>query len=96
MNGPEFLIPIAFFVTAGSIVHRVLQYRERRMELDRGGSGLGLDASMRLERIEQAIDAMAVEIERVAEAQRYTTRLLAEQGVSDHAALPPTARRFPS
>lgn len=95
MRGPEFLIPIAFFFTVASIIRMVLQHREKRMELERG-SGPGLDASVRLERIEQAIDAMAVEIERVAEQQRFTTRMLAEQGVGEHAALPPTARRFQS
>ena len=34
----------------------------------------------RLERIEQAIDAMAVEVERIAEGQRYMTKLLADRG----------------
>ena len=34
----------------------------------------------RLERIEQAIDAMAVEVERIAEGQRYVTKLLADRG----------------
>jgi hypothetical protein len=38
------------------------------------------DLGARLERMEQAIDAIAVEIERVSEAQRFTTRLLAESG----------------
>ena len=33
----------------------------------------------RLERIEQAVDAIALEVERVAESQRFTTRLLAER-----------------
>jgi hypothetical protein len=33
----------------------------------------------RLERMEQAIDAMSVEMERVSEGQRFTTRLLSEQ-----------------
>ena len=33
----------------------------------------------RLERIEQAIDAMAVEVERVAESQRFMTKLLSER-----------------
>lgn len=32
----------------------------------------------RLERIEQAVDAIAVEVERIAEGQRFTTRLLSE------------------
>jgi hypothetical protein len=33
----------------------------------------------RLERMEHAIDAMAVEVERVAEGQRFTSRLLERQ-----------------
>lgn len=33
----------------------------------------------RLERIEQAIDAMAVEVERIAEGQRFVTRLLSDR-----------------
>jgi hypothetical protein len=33
----------------------------------------------RLERIEQAVDAIALEVERMAESQRFTTRLLTER-----------------
>ena len=33
----------------------------------------------RLERMEQAIDAIAVEMERVSEGQRFTTKLLTER-----------------
>jgi hypothetical protein len=33
----------------------------------------------RLERMEQAIEAVAVEVERISEAQRFQTRLLAER-----------------
>jgi len=36
------------------------------------------DTVMRLERMEQAMDAIAIEIERVSEGQRFVTRLLAE------------------
>lgn len=36
------------------------------------------DVTARLERIEQAIEAMATEVERVAEGQRFTTKLLSE------------------
>ena len=36
------------------------------------------DTTMRLERMEQAMDAIAIEIERVSEGQRFVTRLLAE------------------
>lgn len=33
----------------------------------------------RIERIEQAVDAIAVEVERMSESQRFTARLLAER-----------------
>jgi hypothetical protein len=35
----------------------------------------------RFDRMEQAIDAMATEVERVAEGQRFTSKLLAERQV---------------
>ena len=40
------------------------------------------DMSARLERIEQAVDAIAIEVERISEAQRFTTKLLTERGSS--------------
>jgi citrate lyase synthetase len=32
----------------------------------------------RLERIEQAVDAMAIEVERISESQRYLTKIMSE------------------
>lgn len=80
MNGPEFLIPIVFFVSAAAVVRTLVAARTRRLELEAQRYGGG-DPSLayRLERMEQAIEAMAVEVERVAEAQRFTTRLLSER-----------------
>jgi len=37
------------------------------------------ESMQRLERMEQAMDAIAIEIERVSEGQRFVTRLLSEQ-----------------
>jgi hypothetical protein len=37
------------------------------------------DASARLERVEQALDTIAIEIERVSEGQRYVSRIVTEQ-----------------
>lgn len=42
------------------------------------------DTANRLERIEQAVDAIAIEVERVSEGQRFVTRLLSE-GQDQHA-----------
>jgi hypothetical protein len=46
-----------------------------------------LDVRDRLGRIEQAIDAMALEVERASEANRYAARLLAER-IPDPTRLP--------
>jgi len=40
----------------------------------------------RLDQLQQSVDAIAVEVERIAEAQRFSAKLLAERG--DTAALP--------
>ena len=37
------------------------------------------DVLSRLERIEQGVEAIAVEVERIAEAQRFSAKLMAEQ-----------------
>jgi hypothetical protein len=48
----------------------------------------------RLERIEHAVEAMAVEVERISEGQRFVTRLLAERE-APRAALPPERHEAP-
>ena len=50
--------------------------RGRQRELKPGST----ISDERLARIEQAVDAMAIEIERISEGQRFTTKLLAERG----------------
>jgi Na+-transporting methylmalonyl-CoA/oxaloacetate decarboxylase gamma subunit len=37
------------------------------------------EVAARLERIEQAVDAVAVEVERISEGQRFTTKLLSDR-----------------
>jgi len=55
---------------------------------------LDLENSPRLQRIEQAVEAIAVEVERIGEAQRFTTKLLTERQ-PDAARLGVPARREP-
>jgi len=43
----------------------------------------------RLDRMEHAIDAIAVEVERISEGQRFTTKLLSERGEAVPRSLPP-------
>lgn len=67
--------------TAMAIVKMVLSHRAR---LTGGPARQELAAiEERLTRIEQAVDAIAVETERISEAQRFTTRLLAERNQAE-------------
>ena len=59
----------------------------RRKELEASRLPADPEQSRRLERIEQAVEAMAVEIERISEGQRFVTKLLAERERSN--ILPP-------
>jgi hypothetical protein len=51
----------------------------RRKELESSRPRLEPGVDDRLERIEHAIEAMAVEVERISEGQRFVTRLLSER-----------------
>ena len=51
---------------------------------------LSPDATARLERIEQAVEAVAIEVERIAESQRFAAKIMAEQ---QKRALPPSESR---
>jgi len=54
----------------------------KRMEQGQSAPRIPSDVSARLERMEQAIDSIAVEVERISEGQRFTTKLLAERSGS--------------
>ena len=81
MRIPGELIPIVLFIVVGITIigAPIARAIARRIERGTGGSNAGLpnDAAARLERMEQAIDAIAVEVERIAEGQRFTSKLLA-------------------
>jgi hypothetical protein len=52
----------------------------RRWERESLRPQLPPEVTARLERIEQAVDAVAIEVERISEGQRFTTKLLSERG----------------
>jgi hypothetical protein len=51
----------------------------RRMENAPNQAAVPREVTERLERMEQAIDSIAIEVERISEGQRFTTKLLAER-----------------
>lgn len=60
-----------------------LRARERaiRAELSRGRPAAEATAQQ-LDRLQQAVDAIAVEVERISEGQRFTAKLLADRGAA--------------
>jgi hypothetical protein len=75
------LVPITFFgmVAIVSVGMPLARAYARRMESGVGRPAVPPDVTARLERMEQAIDSIAVEIERISEGQRFTTKLLADR-----------------
>ena len=85
----DIIAIVGFFTTAIVISIGIPLVRGLVRRWDRQGAqpALPADTTARLERIEQAIDAMAVEVERISEGQRFVTRLMSDQA-ADRVALP--------
>jgi len=75
------LIPIIFVssIPIIAIGYPLVRAFARRIEAKPLAPSVPPDVALRLERMEQAIDAIAVEVERISEGQRFTTKLLAER-----------------
>ena len=73
------------FVASLQFLRRYLELREQRR-----ASLSADDLTTRLERIEQAVETTAVEVERIAEANRFMARLLSDSpGMPKPASTPP-------
>ena len=88
MHGPEILVPLAFFAMIAIIGRPIVQALASRMEQKSAGPRVPSDVTARLERMEQALDSIAVEVERISEGQRFTTKLLTDRGDGAATALP--------
>ena len=73
----DFAIAAVFAVT-GWMLRTWLTHRERMKELSMTKLGLGA-SEQRLARVEHAVEAIAIEVERISEGQRYVTTLLDER-----------------
>jgi hypothetical protein len=91
VSNPEIIIvPVITTIPALVVLaFRWFKHRERMAPLAPAADPqlmAALDA--RLARMEQSIEAVAVEVERVSEGQRFVTRLLADRGPSALPELP--------
>ena len=81
MNGPEILIPLGgmLMIVVLLLGYPMIRLMHRRLDAQTAAPLAPSDTTARLERIEHAIDAISVEVERIAEGQRFTTKLLSER-----------------
>jgi preprotein translocase subunit SecF len=89
-------ISIAFFLMIAAIIIGLPIARAfaRRMDRKSGGAAqIPREVTEQLTQINQAVDAIALEVERISEGQRYTTRLLSEQRDPARQTLPSGAQR---
>ncbi len=90
--GPEIAVPLGAFATAiiCAIGIPLARAYSRRMDAEARNPRLPSEVTERLERMEQALDSIAVEIERITEGQRFTTKLLSEgRGAAENRQIPP-------
>ena len=87
IHGSELAVVAIVFGTASGLLYPLLRAWARRLE---GGAPSGVPSLRgvedRLDRIERSVEAIALEVERVSEGQRFVTKLLAEKASSQ---LPP-------
>src|SRR5665213_2644230 len=91
--GPEVVIvPVVFGIPAAIIIARSWFKHVERMATFAQPVATTPAIEARLERVEQALEAIAVEMERVGEGQRFLTKLLSEKnkGLSEGQPLPRT------
>jgi hypothetical protein len=91
--GPDIAVPLGAFATAiiCAIGIPLARAYSRRMDSEARNPRIPSDVADRLERMEHALDSIAIEIERITEGQRFTTKLLSEgKGVSESRQISPT------
>jgi hypothetical protein len=84
----QAIMAVSFFGTVAITVKSIANVWMKRIEARRQGAPVGA-IEQRLARIEEAVDVIAVEVERIAEAQRFAARLAAER---EPDRLPPPGR----
>lgn len=87
-NAAEAIMAVSFFGALAVSVRSIAGIWMKRLETRPGA--VSLDAiDEKLTRIDAAVDVIALEVERISEAQRFTARLMAER---EPGQLPPTGR----
>jgi hypothetical protein len=90
-NNPAVVIPAVSIVSLTLFLPLAIGWARRiSRRAPPATPSISNDVMTRLERIEQAVDSIAIEIERVSEGQRFVTKIMAERpaSVASNAGLP--------
>jgi hypothetical protein len=79
---PNVVIPAVTVLTMVLLLPVSIAWARRILRRAPKPAPVSTDHTMRLERIEQAVDTIAIEVERISEGQRFVTKLLAQRGTS--------------
>jgi hypothetical protein len=82
MDDPaKVIVAMGFFASVAYSINAIARatVAHRRAEANLETDSTPPLAEARLARIEQAVEAIALEVERISEGQRFTTKLLSEQ-----------------
>ncbi len=81
MEGREVVfIVMAVFGTLGTVLYPLAKALATRIEgRTTSAAAMPGDIGERLDRIEHAVEAVALEVERISEGQRFVTKLMAER-----------------
>ena len=85
MGPGELMATLGSLTIVGLVLYPIARALGRRIEGKQQAAQLPAGTDARLDRIEQAVEAIAVEVERISEGQRFTTKLLAERSAADPA-----------
>ena len=84
---PEEVGALLGTIFVGTTVIILAKAWAKRIEKKPDTPAISPEVSARLERIERAVDSIALEVERITEGQRFVTKVLADRG--EIAKLPP-------
>jgi hypothetical protein len=80
----DIVVPLGFFVMVAvtAIGVPIARAFARRMDRQQIAPAIPPELSAQIERMEHALDSIAIEVERISEGQRFTTKLLAERSTA--------------
>ena len=79
VNGGDVAIVAVIFGTVSGTIITLAKLRVAHLASRKPPYLSGAAVDDRLQRIEQAVDAIAIEVERMSESQRFVTKVLAER-----------------